>query len=352
MEKKLNFEKTFSSISLKSNKYEIEKIFQLKNGNYICIEFRKKFFIILDKEFNMISKIETKDIIYNITILKSNKILIVMGKCLQIFDENDFSLLYIIDEELRKDEGTEIVLELYNLTLVSCAYAAGYSRIYPIIFYDKIKNENNTIEYNYSFSNYDLIGIFCIVELKNNIIAVLASFNYKVNDNWIFFFDYDKRKYLEKSLEINTYLFERNSLSVINEKILFVSGFNCIYLIDSDKYEITETILINIENLITPICPFCKINDNCFICGDQNGFIYFFSKKNGKYIYEKRIDILENEKKLFYDEVMNDEELKDLNREFIIESKTYFFNNILLLKNGDILTLCNGGIYIYKGIYE
>ena len=110
--------------------------------------------------------------------------------------------------------------------------------------------------------------------------------------------------------------------------------------------------MINIENLITPICPFCKINDNCFICGDQNGFIYFFSKKNGKFIYEKRIDILENEKKLFYDEVMNDEELKDLNREFIIESKTYFFNNILLLKNGDILTLCNGGICIYKGIYE
>ena len=38
----------------------------------------------------MISKIETKDIIYNVTILKSNKILIVMGNCLQIFDENDF----------------------------------------------------------------------------------------------------------------------------------------------------------------------------------------------------------------------------------------------------------------------
>lgn len=55
---------------------------------------------------------------------------------------------------------------------------------------------------------------------------------------------------------------------------------------------------------------------------------------------------------MFYDEVMNDEKLKDLNGEFIIESKTYFFNNILLLKNGDILTLCNGGICIYKGIYE
>jgi len=352
MEKQLNFEKTFSSISVKSNKYEIEKIFQLNNGNYICFEFRKNFFLYLDKEFNLVSKTETKDIIYNITILKSNKILIVMGNCLQIFDEKDFSLLYTIDEKLRK-LGTEIVLELNNLTLVSCAYAAGYSTIDPIIFYDKIKNENNVIEYNYSFSNYELIGIFCIVELKNNIIAVLASYNYKVNDNWIFFFDYNNRKYLEKSLEINTYLFNRNSLSVLNEKILFVTGFNCVYLIDSDKYEITETILINNENFISPICPFCKINDNCFICGDCQGFIYFFSKKNGKFIYEKNIDVLENEKKLFYDKVMNDKELEGLNREFIIEQKTYFFKNILLLNKGDILTLCDdNNIFIYKGIYE
>ena len=110
--------------------------------------------------------------------------------------------------------------------------------------------------------------------------------------------------------------------------------------------------MINIENLITPICPFCKINDNCFICGDSEGFFYFFLKKNGKFIYEKRIDVLENEKKLFCDKVMNDKGLEGLNREFIIQQKTYFYKNILLLNNGDILTLCDNDIFIYKGIYE
>jgi hypothetical protein len=45
MEKKLIFEKTFSSINLKSNKYKIEKIFQLENGNSIFVLNLEKNFL-------------------------------------------------------------------------------------------------------------------------------------------------------------------------------------------------------------------------------------------------------------------------------------------------------------------
>ena len=111
------------------------------------------------------------DEIYYITQLKSGELIIVINLYILIYNEKTYELIYKIYEEKRERGGTEILIELSNLTLVSCAYGAGYS--YPIIFYEKKSNSENKIEYEYSYSNYDLIGIFCITEMKNNIIAIL-----------------------------------------------------------------------------------------------------------------------------------------------------------------------------------
>lgn len=352
-DKILLFNETFKLGNKYLPQYEIEKILQLNDGKFLCIHWKERDeFLILEKDFNIITKVKVDDEIYYITQLKSGELIIVINLYILIYNEKTYELIYKIYEEKRDRGGTEILIELSNLTLVSCAYGAGYSGAYPIIFYEKKSNSENKIEYEYSYSNYDLIGIFCITEMKNNIIAVLMSFNYKVQDNYLFFFDYNQKKYLDNELGIDLELFTRNSLVVINDKFLGASGKNAIYLIDMNEYKIIQKIDVinNKVSKIFSICPICKINNFNFISGDNDGNVHFFLWENNKFILKDSKNILEEEKKRIYDEITSLDPNYN-NREFLLSSQQYIFKYIILLQNGDILTLYDK-IKIYKGKYE
>lgn len=155
--------------------------------------------------------------------------------------------MYIHEKEVFK------IIELKNKYLVSC------SQDKSIIFFIKDKS---SYKKNYKLSTNGTCN--SLIQIKDNEICYSENNNYNYN---ICFFDFNPRKIKFSLSNINCNDYTFRTFNMITKDLLVIGGYNKISIININEYNSVREIDIPKSNIF----GFCRITENLFLTGDNNG---------------------------------------------------------------------------------
>ena len=160
---------------------------------------------------------------------------------------NNYKVIQVLN--YHKNSVSKIV-ELKNKQLVSCSLDKS------IIFYNK--NNNEYIK-DYSISTNGRNGP--IIQIKDNEICFYEEYDI------ICFFDIFKRNYIRKVYNISAIAFFCNSLLMISNDILLITGLNKISILNVNTHNLIRTINVVDSGQIYDAC---MLNKNMMLTADEN----------------------------------------------------------------------------------
>ena len=146
------------------------------------------------------------------------------------------------------------IIELKNQNLVSCSYDQS------IIFFMKDKS---SYKKDFKISLNGPCG--SLIQSKDTEVCYCQY----IKNYQICFYDFNQRKLKSSLSNINCNGYTFRTFNMITKDLLAVGGVNKISIININLYSLVREIEIPNSNIF----GFCRINDNIFLTGDNNGAI-------------------------------------------------------------------------------
>mgnify|MGYP002627183580 CR=1 FL=1 len=246
-----------NNISLKEPKYILNNHTNwvncstvLKDGRFVTGSADKSIIIYNNKTFqpDIIIK-EHKDSVNNVIQLSSGVLASCSGdKTIKLYNIN-VNKYKVIQTLKYHTSSVNKIIELKNKQLVSCSHDK------TIIFYNKDNNEYKKDNY---ISTDGKNGP--IIQTKDNEICYH-------DDDLICFFDLVKRKINNKINNISIIKYIFNSMLMISNDLLLITGKNIISIINVNTYNLIRTIDASGSSWI---CATILINNNILLTADDN----------------------------------------------------------------------------------
>lgn len=284
--------KNISTLNIHKNSVNDMIVYKEANENYLISVSKDKTLKITDLlEMRIIMEInDLHSAQINFINELKNKNLISCGddKKIVIFQIDLKSKKHAIVHQITNahNSGITKVVEIFDNKLLSISFDS------QIIFWDFNRTKNVYFKSLFVTEKSFIYDILLLSQNEFVICTEKLEINfYKFNNNKI-----DKISTIN-NIEIS---FWHNILHKFNEKILFVGGINCIFIVDFVEYK-----YINLIESEFWIFSFCKLNESFFLTGDlfhiklwkfEHNKIWFQAQKK---IHNKSVSkILINEKKL------------------------------------------------------
>lgn len=225
------------------------------NDGYLVIYDNKTF------KPNLTIKVQHSDKIKCLIQLKSG--LLVSGSLVSYSNKNEkiklfkiYGNTYNVVQTLRGPySDVQQIMELTNNKLVTSSYHSG-----EIVFFFKDNNEYKT-----DFTIKAPSGVGPIIQIKNNEICYYVF-------PTLYFFDLNERKNITTIKNIKACLnYYDDSLLMMTNDLLLVTGIVDIYIININSYTIIRTIDVS-ESTSGLYCA-CLINNEMILTGDMEGKI-------------------------------------------------------------------------------
>ena len=296
---KIEFEyKSLKQIGLINNNVPVYSILLLKDGRLIsCQEDTTiRVYDKLNFELKQIIPLHNRYITY-ITQLKNEKIITcLLDSTMKIIKLND-DYSYFIEQILDEHQYFVMkVIEIYNRKLISCS-GDKTIKIWGL------EKKNNLYQFELCiFVNKNSIDSIIEIPKKNEILSA-SSFGRKV-----FFFDIINYSIKYTLFEMSCCCFYSNSLCLINDELVGISGNNIYYVINCNNYQLSQKFMYG--NTLTSY----KLSNGKIIVGIMGGLMFYKIKSN---------NLIQDE---YSESFIHDKEIS-----CIIESKNEYYNNKKLI---------------------
>ena len=245
----------------------------LKDGRFVTGSNDKSIIIYNNKSFKPDLTIkEHKDGVTCLLQLNSGELVSCSyDKTIKIYNinENEYKVIQILQEHIKP---VTKIIELKNKQLASCSLDKS------IIFY---KNDNNKYKKDYSITTNGINGP--IIQTKDNEICY-----YEDEEDTLCFYDFIKRNKIKKINNISISYCIYDSLLMISQDLLLITGNNKISIVNVDSYDLIKTIEVDNSSWINAAF---MLNKEMILTADQSKRIIQWKIKNDNL---KLISIKEN----------------------------------------------------------
>ena len=296
---KIEFDyKTLKQIGIINNKVPVYTILLLKDGRLISCQEDPSINIYdkLNFQLQKIITLHNRYITY-ITQLKNEKIITCSLDATMKIIKLNYDYSYFIEQILDEHQYFVMkVIEIYNGKLISCS-GDKTIKIWGL------EKKTNLYQFELSiFVNKNSIDSIIEIPKKKEILSA-SCFGKKV-----FFFDTINYSIKFTLFDISCCCFYSNSLCLINDDLIGISGNNIYYIINCNNYQLSQKFIFG--NTLTSY----KLLNGKIIVGIMGGLMFLNIKSN---------NFVQDEYSEYF---IHDKEIT-----CIIESKNEYFNNKKLI---------------------